>query len=524
MRVSNETIEFIKRWETNGPPVLEAYHDIGTRWSIGYGTISHEGETITANVAERRFRVAVEGFADALARRITVALSPEEETALTSAAFNLGVSAVQPVIELVNRGQPVEAAAALRHYVFAGGEKLEALVRRRAAEAALLEVTPMTRGAPRVEYARTYWLMPQDATMEEFMQTATAAFASRATIGFSADDAGIGDLDSKRVILVDTSKYRPDKPPLKKNKSRHPAGMPEWFAKHYPGVDVMTDTAPAPPVAPEPPVSVTGALWGLHGSADGAWGNPALPPVIEMVKAGRIEAYKALSNESAQTVGVLQRINPDMFFCVRLMGKVTTDHPTASEFVDQCGQDVRRWYREGVRFFEIHNEPNLQAEGMWSAWQDGAQFSRWWLSVRDALRGDCPDALWGYPGLSPGTGIDNVRAPAKRFMSEGHEAMRAADWIGCHCYWQTEAAMWTEDGGQYYKQVPHAGVPLLITEFSNPSPISATSKNAKAAQYVQYMQALEGVKAAFCFIASASSGFVSETWTQDMARIVGARE
>jgi hypothetical protein len=245
-----------------------------------------------------------------------------------------------------------------------------------------------------------------------------------------------------------------------------------------------------------------------------------------MVKAeaGRIEAYKALSNESAQSVGILKRINPDMFFCVRLMGKVTMDHPTASEFVDQCGQDVRRWYREGVRYFEIHNEPNLQAEGMWSAWQDGAEFSRWWLSVRDALRGDCPDALWGYPGLSPGVSIDNTRAPAKRFMSESHEAMSAADWIGCHCYWQTEAAMWTEDGGQYYKQVPHAGVPLLITEFSNPSPISAVSKNEKAAQYVKYVQALEGVRAAFSFIASASSGFDSETWTQDMARIVGARE
>ena len=161
---------------------------------------------------------------------------------------------------------------------------------------------------------------------------------------------------------------------------------------------------------------------------------------------------------------------------------------------------------------------------MWSAWQDGVQFSRWWLSVRDALRGDCPESLWGYPGLSPGTGIDNVRAPAKRFMSEGHEAMRAADWIGVHCYWQTEAAMWTEDGGQYYKQIPHAGVPLLITEFSNPSPISAVSKNEKAAQYVKYVQALDGVKAAFSFIASASSGFDSETWTQDMARIVGQRD
>ena len=504
VNVGDDTLAFIKRWEGFSP---RAYFDV-VRWSIGYGTRSFLDEQITEPEAERRLRAALGDYARALSSRLTVGTTPAQTTALLSAAFNLGAGGIDgPVIDLCNERRWADAAAALREYCHAGGEKLDALVRRRDAEAALLESEPVTRGAPRVQYARTYRLVDAAANMQTWLAAAKAAFALRQTCGFSADDAGIGDLPDRRVILH----------------GYHPPGMQEWFAEHYPGVDVMGDTAPAPPVSPDPPVSVTGALWGLHASADGAWGNPVLPPIIEMVKAGRIEAYKSLSNESAQTVGVLKRINPDMFFCVRLMGKVTTDHPTASEFVDQCGADVRQWYREGVRYFEIHNEPNLQAEGMWSAWQDGAEFSRWWLSVRDALRGDCPESLWGYPGLSPGTGIDNVRAPAERFMSESHEAMRAADWIGCHCYWQTETAMWTEGGGQYYKQVPHAGVPLLITEFSNPSPISATPKNEKAAQYVKYVQALDGVRAAFSFIASASSGFDSETWTQDMARIVGER-
>jgi len=520
--VSDETIAFIKRWETNGPPVLDAYDDYH-QYSIGYGTRSFKGERITAEEAERRLRVAVEGFTDALASRITVALSPEAETGLTSAAFNLGVSAVQPVIALVNRGQPVEAAAVLQRYVFAGGEKLEALVRRRAAEAALLGVAPMTRGAPRLQYERTYWLMPHDATMAEFLQAATAAFDTRATIGFSADDAGIGDLDSRRVILVDVAKYRHGKPPLKKNKSRHPAGMPEWFAQHYPGVDVMGGTAPAPPVAPEPPVSQTKALVGLHGSADGSWGNRVLPPVVDMITAGRFESYKSLSNESAQSVGVLKRINEQMFFCVRMMGKVTAEHPTASDFVDQCGQDVLRWCRElgENAYIELHNEPNLHAEGMWASWQDGAGFATWWLAVRDALKADCPDAKWGYPGLSPGIGLEGVRAPAMQFMAESHEAMTAADWIGVHCYWQSESEMWTLDGGGYYKQIPPQGKPLLITEFSNPN--DDTPKQDKVAEYVKYWQSLEGVTAAFAFISTASSGFESETWTQDMARVVGAR-
>jgi GH24 family phage-related lysozyme (muramidase) len=513
VRVSDDTIEFIKRWETNGPPILEAYHDIGTRWSIGYGTISHEGEAITEDVAERRFRVAVEDFADALATRITVALSPEQETALISAAYNLGVFAVQPVIALVNRGQPMEAAAALQHYVFAGGKKLEALVRRRAAEAALLEVAPMTRGAPRVEYARTYRLVNSDANMQAWLAAAEAAYALRQTIGFSADDAGIGDLDSRRVIL----------------QGHHPAGMPEWFAQHYPGVDVMTDTAPAPPVAPRPPVSQTKALVGLHGSADGSWGHAVLPETVQLIKQGRIKSYKGLSNESADTVKVLRSIDPDIFIMVRLFAKVNRENPSASAFVEAVGDDAVKWYNSGaVRHFEVHNEPNLKladetGEGMWTAWKDGAEFAMWFRQVVNALKPLMPDALFGYPGLSPGWSISEVRYDPIRFLEESWEAMDQADFICAHAYWTTPAEMYSEDGGQWYKRVPHAGKPLMVTEFSNPS--HDVDKHEKGKQYVDYYASLENVHSAYSFLSTSSSGFEAETWHgSDIAHTVGQRD
>ena len=284
---------------------------------------------------------------------------------------------------------------------------------------------------------------------------------------------------------------------------------------------MVANTPKAVPVAPVAPVTHAKALWGLHGSADGSWGNPALPPVLEMVKTAKIEAYKALSNESALTVDVLRRINPDMFFCVRLMGKVDASRSSVSEFLDQCGYDARQWYHEGVRHFEIHNEPNLEAEGMWSAWRDGEEFKTWWMNVRASLKKDMPEALWGFPGLSPGVGIDNMRAPAVRFMSEAHEAVATADWIGVHCYWQIEPHMWTEDGGQYYKRI-NTQSPIMITEFSNPS--GSVDKAEKAHQYVKYVNSLEGVKAAFAYIASASSGFDDETWTNSaIPKIVGSR-
>jgi hypothetical protein len=81
--------------------------------------------------------------------------------------------------------------------------------------------------------------------------------------------------------------------------------------------------------------------------------------------------------------------------------------------------------------------------------------------------------------------------------------------------------MWTEDGGQYYKRI-NTKSPIMITEFSNPS--GDVGKAEKAEQYVKYVNSLEGVKAAFAYIASASSGFEDETWTNSaIPKIVGSR-
>ena len=95
------------------------------------------------------------------------------------------------------------------------------------------------RGAPRVQYARSYWLLPYDATLDDFDILADLIYDSRGTIGFSADDAGIGDLDVRRAIVVWTE---PD--------SWSVDEIEGFFAAHYPGVEVqhlfLYDT-------PEPP-------------------------------------------------------------------------------------------------------------------------------------------------------------------------------------------------------------------------------------------------------------------------------
>lgn len=69
------------------------------------------------------------------------------------------------------------------------------------------EYTPCTpscppeecKGLPRVDYERTYDLVSQNISFEDYITVADEVFSRKGTIGFSADDAGIGDLTLKRV-------------------------------------------------------------------------------------------------------------------------------------------------------------------------------------------------------------------------------------------------------------------------------------------------------------------------------------
>lgn len=92
-------------------------------------------------------------------------------------------------------------------------------------------------GQPRVDYKRTYHVLPQNVTDERFVEVALQAKASGLqTVGFSYDDAGIGDLSSKKAILYDI----PDN-----ERERYSA----WYAEHYPAVVVEFKNA-APPRNP----------------------------------------------------------------------------------------------------------------------------------------------------------------------------------------------------------------------------------------------------------------------------------
>ena len=67
------------------------------------------------------------------------------------------------------------------------------------------------RGKPRAPYARTYVLLPPTADADWAAGVVEGAWDThRFTIGGSADDAGIGDLDFRRVIAVNPAAWGDD--------------------------------------------------------------------------------------------------------------------------------------------------------------------------------------------------------------------------------------------------------------------------------------------------------------------------
>jgi hypothetical protein len=91
------------------------------------------------------------------------------------------------------------------------------------------------RGYPRVQYERTYVLLPPNADAAWAQAVVESTWDQhRYTIGGSADDAGVGDLDVRRVIAINPQEWQGDQ------------SLEEFYAQHYPGVEYRAITAATP--------------------------------------------------------------------------------------------------------------------------------------------------------------------------------------------------------------------------------------------------------------------------------------
>lgn len=96
-----------------------------------------------------------------------------------------------------------------------------------------LEPLPAPRGQPRTPYERTYVLLPPGADAAWASAVVDGGWDEhRFTIGGSADDAGIGDLDFRRVIAVNPAEWAS----ASHNGDSGGNELLAFFEEHYPGV------------------------------------------------------------------------------------------------------------------------------------------------------------------------------------------------------------------------------------------------------------------------------------------------
>lgn len=260
-----------------------------------------------------------------------------------------------------------------------------------------------------------------------------------------------------------------------------------------------------------PPPPTSNAMSGVSMAS----ARPLTANETEAARISGVTAFKALTiqdpGEAAQLIEQVRYIKPDMLIVARLMFPPDSENRTPfspQTFIDYCGGPALTYYGMGVRHFEIHNEPNLALEGNDWNWANGIEFAEWFDDVFYILRRMMPNAMFGFPGLSPqADDIAGICDASDAFLQNARSAVLASDWLGVHSYWQERGMghwqMQSEDyGGWYYRKVQRAfpGKSIFITEYSCNNP-NITDVD-KGRMYRDYVADLPGVEAAFAFCLS----------------------
>ena len=317
-------------------------------------------------------------------------------------------------------------------------------------------------------------------------------------------------------------------------------GLVAWAPASENGERYLGDTppgaAPAAPVAAVAPgveVRPFGKCLTGVGMA-----NPQLllPEELTMVATSRVEAFKVLTlpdpDENKQLVKSLYNAQKGLFIVARLFFQIDLDNkPRFSPqiFVETTLNGMNALYEAGVRYFEIHTEPNHPNEGMGWNWNSGAEFGQWFVQVMDILRQRFPDVKYGFPGLSPQPNVPDFLDGATPFIAR-------ADWVGIHCYWQTldqpPYPMIADNAGMYWRgfRSRFPSKLLMITEFSNNSAgVDPAEKGRQYARYFQLLRNEPNMGAAFAFALNwpgqdgNHEGWIYEGQVTTIPSVLGAR-
>jgi hypothetical protein len=146
----------------------------------------------------------------------------------------------------------------------------------------------------------------------------------------------------------------------------------------------------------------------------------------------------------------------------------THERPTTVQrFLDLTIPNIREYVNaigsSNGLLIAIANEPNVYAEGYGSAWQNGGEFAAFWAKVAQTYRNLFPGSKLGYPALSPGFRAPGARVDERTFAQQSIAAIRSADWLGLHAYWQHNDASDFTPEIAYWRGLAQ-GKPIIGTE------------------------------------------------------------
>lgn len=285
--------------------------------------------------------------------------------------------------------------------------------------------------------------------------------------------------------------------------------------------------------APTPPPATGNAQLGLHAGADSGDLSASELALFALARPGVV---KVLSSHSGPSVERLARDHPGAAFIIRAFLHFGGRNITPAQFVEWTLSDVQRAVAASGPgrevWVELHNEPNLVAEGLGASWANAVGFSNWLLDVLGRYRAALPaNVRTLFPGLSPGGDVPGVRQDNWAFLEACRPTVNACDGLAVHAYWHPEAGYPMASSAlsvvdEAIRRFP--GKPVWVTEASSKSPSGA----AQGEQYLAFWQELRrrpAVRGVTYFVASGSHpDFQAEVWlangqSRGIAEVVGSR-
>jgi hypothetical protein len=222
------------------------------------------------------------------------------------------------------------------------------------------------------------------------------------------------------------------------------------------------------------PETVQKPAIGVHGR-NAQWFDSIDYDVVERAK---LQSIKMMSLTDPSVFATLKQRFPAIRLVTRLYddrfnaGNATNEadygyRVSPSTFADRMSPKIDT-LRAFCNEFEVHNEPNHLAhyEGWGQTDEHARDFQRWFLETYRILKSRFPSVSFGYPGLA-------VPHNDFRWLDLNRQAIERADFLGCHCYWQTPSGQernhlsdtWGLRFKVYHQKFPDK--PIYITEAGN---------------------------------------------------------